>query len=50
VGARYRHYDFSGEPTLDLLVLYDPGREPAAIAPADLHLAQEYFHLPDSSR
>jgi hypothetical protein len=41
--GRARQYDFSDWPTLDVIVLFDPGREPQAIAPADLHLVDAYF-------
>jgi hypothetical protein len=43
VDGRARPYDFSDWPTLDVIVLFDPGREPKAIAPVDLHLVDEYF-------
>ena len=43
--GRARQYDFSDWPTLDVIVLFDPGREPQAIAPADLHLVDAYFAM-----
>ncbi|HSJ10157.1 MAG TPA: hypothetical protein VK928_09595 [Longimicrobiales bacterium] len=45
VAGRPRRYDFSGESTLDAIVLYDPGREPRAFAPVDIHLLAEYFQF-----
>ena len=47
VGGRNREYDFSGVTALDLVVLYRPGREPKAIAPAEIHFAEQYFGLED---
>lgn len=45
IDGAMRTYDYADEPTFDLLVLYDPGREPLPVATADLHLAQSYFDL-----
>jgi len=47
VAGRPRQYDFSRESTLDVVVLYEPGRQPKAIAPADIHEAAEYFGFDD---
>jgi hypothetical protein len=38
-----RAYDFAEVPTLDLIVVYHPGREPRAFAPLDVEQALEYF-------
>lgn len=40
-------FDFSAEPTLDVVVLYEPGSPPVAVAPIDVSArAAEYFGLP----
>lgn len=40
-------YDFGAEPTLDLVVLYRPGREPIALAPIEVaERATAYFSGP----
>ena len=44
VGGEDRSYDFSDEDLLDLVVIYEPGREPLAIAPIDVATAAaDYF-------
>lgn len=47
-----RSFDFSSEPTLDLVVMYEPGKTPVAIAPVEIERATDYFGLtpaPDSA-
>jgi len=43
VGGETRGYDFADAPTLDVIVLYEPGKEPLAIASVDVERAVEYF-------
>lgn len=43
VDGGIREYDFADVTTLDVIVLFEPGREPMAFAPAGLHLVHEYF-------
>ena len=44
--AGMRAWDFSAEPTADVVVLYEPGREPRAVAPIDVAAAAPaYFGL-----
>lgn len=43
-----RRYDYSDFESLDLVVLFDPGREPLALAPAAIHLVDGYFGAPSS--
>jgi hypothetical protein len=38
-----RRFTFFEHPTLDLLVLYDPGREPLVVAPIDVDTARWFF-------
>lgn len=49
VEGEARAYTFGSEPTLDLIVLYDPGRDPRALAPVDLaadpSVVSRYFGL-----
>lgn len=45
IGGAMRAFDFSAVRSADVIVLYDPGNAPQAIAPVDLHLAQAYFGL-----
>ncbi len=40
-----RTFDFSDEPYMDLIVLYEPGMLPLAIAPVDIGRVAEYFGL-----
>ncbi|HEU5207983.1 MAG TPA: hypothetical protein VFU06_01125 [Longimicrobiales bacterium] len=40
-----RTFDFSDEPYMDLVVLYEPGKLPLAIAPVDIDRAADYFGL-----
>jgi hypothetical protein len=46
VGGEMKELDFSSEPTLDVIVLYEPPKQPRAIAPVDVDAATEYFGLP----
>lgn len=50
VEGQARAYDFTGERGLDLIVLYEPGKPPKAVAPAVVHEADEYFGLDDDVR
>lgn len=43
VAGRPLQYDFSSEPTLDLVVIYEPGQMPKALAPIEIHEAAEYY-------
>jgi len=45
VEGRPEAFDFSDETTLDVLVLYEPGSRPRAVAPIEVHVADEYFGL-----
>jgi hypothetical protein len=45
VDGEARSFDFSREESADLLVLYEPGKVPVAIAPVDIDRAAEYFGL-----
>ncbi|MHB1169674.1 MAG: hypothetical protein ACYC28_10395 [Longimicrobiales bacterium] len=45
VRGEARAFDFSNEPYLDLIVLYEPGKQPLAIAPVDIDRAADYFGL-----
>jgi hypothetical protein len=49
VGGEGRPYGFAAESALDLIVLYDPGRDPLALAPidvaADPSVVGRYFGL-----
>ena len=38
-----RRLDVADVPFLDVIVLYDPGREPRVIAPIDIADVSEYF-------
>lgn len=40
-----RVYDFRAEELLDVIVLYEPEREPRSIAPVDIQVAAEYFGI-----
>lgn len=40
-------YTFPDVTTLDVIALFEPGREPIAFAPAGIHLVDEYFAPPD---
>lgn len=47
VDGKPASFDFSAEPTLDVVVLYEPGSPPVAVAPVDVSArAPEYFGLP----
>lgn len=48
VEGEARTFDFSSEPYLDLIVLYEPGKLPLAIAPVDIDHAADYFGLVSS--
>ena len=43
VQGTVRRLDFADVPFLDVIVLYDAGREPRVIAPVDIGEASEYF-------
>ena len=43
VQGTVRRLDVADVPFLDVIVLYDPGREPRVIAPIDIAEASEYF-------
>ncbi len=43
VQGAVRRYDLAEIPWLDVIVLYDPNREPRVIAPAELEAVLEYF-------
>ncbi|NIP82847.1 MAG: hypothetical protein GWM90_27940 [Gemmatimonadetes bacterium] len=49
VGGEARAFAFGSEPSLDLVVLYEPGKEPRALTPVDLaadpSIAARYFGL-----
>ena len=46
VDGAMRAWDFGGEPAADVVVLYEPGREPRALAPVDVTAAAPaYFGL-----
>jgi hypothetical protein len=45
IDGALEEFDFAAVRLADVIVLYDPGKAPRAIAPAELHLAQEYFEL-----
>jgi hypothetical protein len=43
VKGAVRRYDLSEATTLDVIILYDPDREPRIIAPNDLESVSSYF-------
>ncbi|MEX1258836.1 MAG: hypothetical protein WEG36_14575 [Gemmatimonadota bacterium] len=43
VSGEAKKYDFAALPALDAIVLFEPGKEPRAIAPLDVALAAAYF-------
>jgi len=45
VEGEARTFDVSSEPYLDLIVLYEPGKQPLVIAPVDIDRAADYFGL-----
>lgn len=50
IDGAMEEFDFAAVRLADVIVLYDPGKAPRAIAPAELHLAQEYFGLSSGKR
>lgn len=45
IDGAMKEFDFAAVRSADVIVLYDPGKAPQAIAPIDLHVAQGYFGL-----
>ena len=44
VGGAVREFDFRGEPTADVVVLYDADRAPVAVAPVDVPTAAPAYY------
>lgn len=49
VNGQPRTYDLRDSDWLDVIIVYEPGREPRLIAPVDIQAAAEYFGIPIST-
>lgn len=46
VNGEPKRFDFPEATYLDVIVLYEPNREPRAIAPVDLYFINDYYNIP----